>query len=71
MILDRFKGKFNLIGGLLGLACGFIIRDETIYPNLQQVDDLIIEYERKELLLQQQRREVLQRLKQVSRSSNQ
>ena len=57
-IFQVFRRRSNIIGLCFGLAAGFIIRDENDTPNLQLVDELIMEYESKELLLQKQREDV-------------
>lgn len=65
-VFGVFRRRANLIGFCFGLAAGFIIRDESQVPNLQLVDELIVEYESKEFLLQKQRAEIEAKIKRLS-----
>ncbi len=68
--LRLVRQRGSLIGFCFGMAAGFIIRDESEVPNLQLVDELIVEYESKELLLQQQRAEVEAKIKRLANKPN-
>ena len=68
--LGHISKRANLISFCFGLAAGFIIRDESQVPNLQLVDELVLEFESKELLLQQQRAEVEAKIKRLTNKPN-
>lgn len=68
--LGLVRKRANLISFCFGLAAGFVIRDESQVPNLQLVDELILEYESKEFLLQKQRAEVEAKINRLTNKPN-
>ena len=64
-LLSHLRKRANFFTFGLGLCAGFVIRDETEVPNLQLVDELILEYEAKDRTLSKQAKEVDERLQQL------
>jgi len=65
-IISTIRKRASIFTFFLGLYAGFIIRDETQVPNLQLVDELIVEYQAKDRVLQRQKAEVLKKIEEMS-----
>ena len=61
-LLSYLRGRGSMLAGVLGLACGFVIRDETSISNLSIVDSLIVDYDAKDYMIDMQERDVMAKI---------
>ena|SRR3990167_7290997 len=69
--ISKLRNKSSLLTFGLGLFTGFIIRDEIAFPTMQTIDNIIVEYERSEVLLLTEREQVLKRIAELEKTQKQ